>query len=139
MDGLTININKEYKCDAKTLFQAISEGILFKYTGALMDKLKMDFREGGSLFIDWGDSSMTGQFKTIKPYETISFTWNTFSQELGKELTTLVTITIKEANGKSVLTLVHDGIGSEKQKAEMTWGWNDGLDDMSKRHFNFES
>lgn len=137
MDGLTINISKEYKCDAKTLFTAISEGILFKYTGALMDKLKMDFRECGTLFIDWGDSSMTGQFKTVKPYEKVSFTWNNFSKELNKEMHTLVTITIKETNGKSVLTLVHEGIGSEKDKADMTWGWTDGLDDMYKSHFKF--
>jgi uncharacterized protein YndB with AHSA1/START domain len=80
MDSLTINISKEYKCDAKTLFTAISEGILFKYTGALMDKLKMDFREGGSLVIDWGDSSMKGEFKAVKPYEKVSFTWNKLFQ-----------------------------------------------------------
>jgi hypothetical protein len=59
MNNLTININKEYNCDAKTLFQAISEGVLFKYTGALMDKLKMDFKEGGDLAIDWADSAIT--------------------------------------------------------------------------------
>ena len=138
LDGLTINISKEYKCDAKTLFTAISEGVLFKYTGAQMEKLKMDFREGGILFLDWGDSSMTGEFKTVKPYEKISFTWNNFSKELNREMSTLVTITIKENSGKSLLTLVHEGIGSEKDKADMTWGWNDGLDDMSKKHFKFE-
>ncbi len=137
MDSLTINISKEYKCDAKTLFTAISEGILFKYTGALMDKLKMDFREGGSLDIDWGDSSMKGEFKTVKPYEKVSFTWNNFSKELNREMHTLVTITIHEKSGKSILTLVHKGIGSEKDKADMTWGWNDGLDDMYKTHFKF--
>jgi uncharacterized protein YndB with AHSA1/START domain len=137
MDNLTINISKEYKCDAKKLFTAISEGILFKYTGALMDKLKMDFREGGTLFIDWGDSSMKGEFKTIRPYEKVSFTWNNYSKELNKEMNTLVTITIKESDGKSRLTLVHEGIGSEKDKADMTWGWNDGLDDMYKTHFKF--
>lgn len=127
MDNLTINIGKEYKCDAKTLFSAISEGILFKYTGALMDKLKMDFREGGELVIDWGDSSMKGEFKTVKPYEKVAFTWNS----------TLVTITIVEKNGSSLLTLVHEGIDSEKDKADMTFGWTDGLDDMYKTHFKF--
>lgn len=127
MTNLTINLSKEYKCDAKTLFKAISEGILFKYTGAHMDKLKMDFREGGALFISWGDSTMTGEFKAIKPYEKISFTWDK----------TLVTISIKEKNGNSVLNLVHEGIGSEKDKADMTHGWADGLDDMYKSHFKF--
>lgn len=39
-----------------------------------MDKFKMDFREGGDLFIDWGDSSMTGKFTSIKPFSKISFT-----------------------------------------------------------------
>ena len=137
MDNLTINISKEYKCDAKTLFTAISKGILFKYTGAIMDKLKIDFREGGELVIDWGDSKMIGAFKTIKPFEKISFTWNNYSETLKKDISTLVTITIKEINERSLLTLVHEGIGTEKDHADMTFGWTDGLDDMFKTHFKF--
>lgn len=135
MENLTINLNKEYNCDAKTLFSAVAEGILFKYTGAHMDKLTIDFREGGVVLIDWGDSHMKGEFKTIKPYEKIIFTWNNFSASLQKDISTVVTITIKETNGKSVLNLIHEGIGSEKDKADMTWGWNDGLDDMAKSYF----
>lgn len=135
MNDLTINISKEYKCDAKTLFQAISEGILFKYTGALMDKLKMDFREGGDLVIDWGDSSMTGKFTAIKPHSKIAFTWNFHSPETKKDMSTLVTVTIKEEGGKSLLTLVHEGIGTEKEKADMTFGWTDAVEDMYKSHF----
>jgi uncharacterized protein YndB with AHSA1/START domain len=137
MIDLTINISKEYNCTKDVLFKAISEGILFKYTGALMDKLKMDFREGGELKIDWGESSVTGEFKKIHPFEKIVFTWNNFSTELNKEMSTLVTITITEKNGKSLLTLVHEGIGSEKDKADITWGWTDAVDDMCKTHFKF--
>jgi uncharacterized protein YndB with AHSA1/START domain len=137
MNDLNINVSKEYKCDAKTLFTAISEGILFKYTGALMDKLQIDFREGGALVIDWGDSKMNGEFKTVKPFEKVVFTWNTYSEELSKNLSTLVTITLKEKSDSCLLTLVHEGIASEKMKADMTFGWNDGLDDMYKSHFKF--
>jgi uncharacterized protein YndB with AHSA1/START domain len=136
MNDLTININKEYKCDAKTLFQAIGEGVLFKYTGALMDKLKMDFKEGGDLAIDWGDSTMTGKFTSIKPYHLIAFTWNFHSPELNKDVSTLVTINIKEEAGKSMLTLVHEGIATEKQKADMTWGWTDAVEDMDKSYLS---
>jgi hypothetical protein len=57
------------------------------------------------------------------------------SKEYKCDAKTLVTITIKESDGKSMLTLIHEGIGSEKDKADMTWGWNDGLDDMYKTHF----
>lgn len=137
MKDLTINISKEYNCSSEILFGAISEGILFKYTGALMDKLQMDFREGGALIIDWGDSSMTGEFKKIQPFDKIVFTWNNYSTELKKEMSTLVTITIKETNGKSLLTLIHEGIGSEKDNADMTGGWTDAMDDMYKTHFKF--
>ena len=139
MNNLTINLKKEYKCDAKTLFKAISEGILFKYTGALMDKLKMDFKEGGELVIDWGDSSMSGKFTSIKPHSLVAFTWNFYSPELEKEVNSLVTVNIQEEAGKSLLTLTHTGIATEKQKADMTFGWTDGLDDMYKSHFKFET
>lgn len=56
----------------------------------------------GTLFIDWGDSKMKGEFKTVRPYDKISFTWNNFSKELNKEMSTLVTITMKKSNGKSM-------------------------------------
>jgi uncharacterized protein YndB with AHSA1/START domain len=135
MNNFDINLSKEFKCDAKTLFAAIEAGVLFKYTGAHMDKLKMDFREGGELFIDWGDSNMKGVFKTVKPYEKVVFTWNSYSETLKKQMSTLVTVTIKENDGKSLLTLVHEGIGSEKDQADMTFGWTDAIDDMYKSHF----
>jgi uncharacterized protein YndB with AHSA1/START domain len=77
------------------------------------------------------------EFKKITPYEKIVFTWNNYSAELQKEMSTLVTITIVERNGKSLLTLVHEGIGSEKDKADMTWGWTDAVEDMYKTHFKF--
>jgi uncharacterized protein YndB with AHSA1/START domain len=133
--NLTIDIRKEYNCDAKTLFEAIGQGVLFKYTGALMDKLKMDFREDGELIIDWGDSKMSGKFTVVKPYEKVAFTWKLFAEDLKKEMSTLVTITIKETNEKSTLHLIHEGIGSEKQKANMTFGWTDAVKDMAKSHF----
>jgi len=136
VNDFTINISKEYKCDAKTLFQAVGEGVLFKYTGALMDKLKMDFKEGGDLVIDWGDSSMTGKFTSIKPFHMIAFTWNFYSSELSKNVSTLVTINIKEEAGKSLLTLTHEGITTEKEKADMTWGWTDAMEDMDKSYFS---
>lgn len=133
--NFTIDINKEYAFEAKKIFNAIGEGILFKYTGALMEKLKMDFREGGDLFIDWGESSVKGKFTSIQPYEKVAFTWNYYAEDLKKEMSTLVTITIKEANGKSTLKLVHEGIGSEKQKDDMTFGWTDAVEDMEKSYF----
>jgi uncharacterized protein YndB with AHSA1/START domain len=136
--NFNIDINKQYNCDAKTLFQAIGQGILFKYTGALMDKLKMDFREGGELFIDWGDSQMKGKFTAVQPFEKIAFTWNFMADDLKKEMNTLVTITIKESGGKSTLNLLHEGIGSEKQKADMTFGWTDAVEDLAKTHFKMD-
>ncbi len=133
--NLTIDIRKEYNCDAKTLFQAIGEGVLFKYTGALMDKLKMDFKEGGELAIDWGDSTVNGKFTSLKPLEKVAFSWNFTDEDLKKEMQTLVTLAIQEENGKSTLQLLHEGIGSEKQKADLTGGWTDAVEDMGRSHF----
>lgn len=81
---------------------------------------------------------MKDEFKTVKPYEKISFTWNNYSETVKKNISTLVTITFVGINGKSLLNLAHEGIVSEKDKSDMNWGWIDGLDDMYKSHFKFQ-
>lgn len=66
---LNLSMSRIFKCDQKTLFQAIAEGMLFKHCGAKMDKLKMEFKEGGSLHIEWNDCGpVNGVFKEITPY-----------------------------------------------------------------------
>jgi len=133
--NFTIDISKEYECDAKTLFRALSEGVLFKYTGAHMDKLQMDFREGGELRIDWGDSQVKGEFIAIAPDAKVAFTWNFFDEDLKQPVATVVSISIDDAQGKSKLNLVHEGICSDKQRSDLQFGWTDAVEDMAQSHF----
>ncbi len=136
--NLSLNMSRIFKCDSKTLFQAIAEGALFKYTGAKMDKLKMDFREGGALYIEWTEGSpVNGEFKEIRPHDKIAFTWNYESKELGRQINSLVTIVVKEKYGKSTLTLVHDGFETFEQVEEHSHGWDDAIKDLQKSFRDF--
>ncbi len=130
---LNLSMSRIFKCDQKTLFQAIADGMLFKYCGAKMDKLKMDFKEGGLLHIEWNDGGpVSGVFKEIKPHSKISFTWCFEAEELKKKVDTLVTVSIKENNGKSTLTLVHEGFENFKQVDDHNHGWDDAIQDLHK-------
>lgn len=136
MTTFDLSISRIFRCDAKTLFQAIGEGMLFKYTGTVMDKTKIDFREGGKFHLEWkGHGELDGEFKTIDPYSKIVFSWPTLGKDTNQKISTLVTITIQENHGKSILTLKHEGFDGFTSLNEHDWGWDDALGDLNKKYF----
>lgn len=129
-----LNMSRIYKCDAKTLFQAIADGLLFKFTGAPMDKAKVDFREGGKFHLEWpkANGTLDGEFKQIVPHSKIVFTWPTLSKDTKEQISTLVTISIQENYGKSILTLKHEGFDGFITLNAHDFGWDDALGDLRK-------
>lgn len=131
--SFNLSMSRIFKCDAKTLFQAIGEGMLFKFTGTIMDKTKIDFREGGKFHLEWkGHGELDGEFKTLVPFSKIAFFWPTLGKDTNQKISTLVTITIKEAFGKSILTLKHEGFDGFTSLNEHDFGWDDALGDLYK-------
>ena len=123
-NGLRVNISRVFNCDAKTLFNAISGGALFEFTGAKPASLKSDFKRGGKLHIEWdGAGPVDGEFIEITPHGRIVFTWNYLSDVTNTFMNTIVTVTIREAGGKSTLTLVHDGFSHGAQCEDHNDGW----------------
>lgn len=130
---MNLSISRIFKCDAKTLFESIAGGALFKFTGAENDSFRLDFKEGGTFHIDWKDSGhCDGAFKEIIPYSKIVFSWNDYSQEKDSFFKSVVTISIKEINGNSTLTLVHEGFEKIADIESYDYGWDDALADLHK-------
>src|SRR5947209_5349340 len=81
---LNLNLSRIFKCDARTLFEAVAEGALFRFTGARMNQSSFDFKVGGAIALAWSDTdTMTGAFTEIRPYERIAFTCNLSTPETG--------------------------------------------------------
>lgn len=133
MKKARVNMSRIFRCDAKTLFESIQEGALFKFTGVEMGKANIDFKEGGKFAISWSDyGTCNGIFKEVKPFEKIVFTWDcTTNENMSENIGSLVTITIKEKAGKSILTLIHDNIENHMYE-DMSLGWDDTLSDLRK-------
>lgn len=124
-NGLRVNMSRVFNCDAKTLFNAISGGALFEFTGAKPASLKSDFKKGGKLHIEWdGAGPVDGEFIEITPHQRIVFTWNYLSDVTNTFMNTVVTVTIREAGGKATLTLVHDGFADGAQCEDHNDGWS---------------
>ena len=128
MIDLKIDVSREFNCDAKTLFEAIAEGALFRHTQNIPEKSSMDFRPQGQYQLEWedcGGAVVKGVFKEISKYDKVVFSWDAVS---GK-YTSLVTITLDEASkGKTLLKLVHEGFETEELVKDHSMGWNGALD-----------
>jgi uncharacterized protein YndB with AHSA1/START domain len=67
---------------------------------------------------------VTGIFKTIEPPKRFAFTW-------GREGETLVTVTLREMNGKTELTLRHEGLETVSNRDSFGKGWNSALNKLA--------
>jgi len=122
-DLLQLNVSRIFKCDAKTLFNAIGEGMLIKKTGSLPDKTSIDFRVGGKYSAYWESCEDTsGEFLEIKPYEKIVFTWNKRPQK-ESAFESRVIVLLSEAAGATTLHLRHEGIPSTAEYKAHSDGW----------------
>ena len=128
MDKYKLNMSRVFKCDAKTVYEAIAEGALFKCTNALMDRCSFDFKEGGALYLEWdGCGPVNGEFKVLEPHSRIVFSWDFHSNETDSDMKTEVEVNIAEHEGVSTLSLVHSGFESGAQLVSHNGGWDNAL------------
>lgn len=126
-------ISKTFKCDANKIFAAISEGLLFKYTGAKMDQSKFTFKVGGEIQLIWGaEDNMEGVFTAIRPPSHIGLTWIIYDSKVDKKIKTDVSINLAEERGATTVTLKHVGFVTEKSANDHQYGWDDALQDLSQ-------
>jgi uncharacterized protein YndB with AHSA1/START domain len=117
-----------FKCDRKTLFQAIADGALFECTTPIKSRSHIDFSKNGKYSLDWSDDiKVHGEFVEIKPFEQVIFSWIYFSKTTQTEVRTLVQVSIIENEGKSTLTLKHMGFTADDQLHSHFDGWDKAL------------
>lgn len=108
----------------------------------------IDFKVGGkwlaSMMDDKGNKIWaTGVYKEIIPYEKIVFTdcfadekSNVISSEVygmkGVPMEMLVTVLIKEVNGKTEMTIIHKGLPEGELSKGANIGWNTSIDKMEE-------
>lgn len=108
---------------------------------------KMDFKQGGKFVWcmqapDGSKFYSSGEFKEISPKDKIVYT-DSFADENGNEISaavyglspdypnqTLVTVTFEEVDGKTHMTLVHQGIPAEEINGNTASGWNQSFDKL---------
>jgi len=134
---LNLNISRVFKCDAKTLFTAISEGKLFESCDYDAPNSNFSFDKGGAIHLEWksdGDKPIVveGQFTNIDPHHTIEFSWDFNSSELGRKVETLVTVSIEESGGKSTMSIFHRGFETAAQFDDHYEGWTDAFKGLKK-------
>jgi uncharacterized protein YndB with AHSA1/START domain len=71
-----------------------------------------------------------GEYKEVSPYDRLSFTWRGDWQPPDEE--TLVTISLRDVEGGTELTLEHSRFASEASLAGHEKGWVFGLEKMQK-------
>ena len=133
------NPNKTYSLQVEKLihqspaevFKAISQGRLFTNCSADHESLKIEFKVGGTYFIRVVSHGMTnhGSFLEIIPNQRIVFTWCQDYEENAVPDTQVV-IELKEASGKTALTLTHSGFRDQENCEMHQSGWTNGLGDM---------
>lgn len=109
---------------------------------------KMDFRVGGTYLFcmrspDGQDFWSTGEYREIVPLERIVFT-DSFADEQGKVVPAtyygmgedfpqelVVTVTFENLNGKTRMTVIHQGIPAGEHRDGALQGWNESFDKLA--------
>jgi uncharacterized protein YndB with AHSA1/START domain len=95
--------------------------------------MQMDLRTGGSYRLvmeapDGKQSVAIGTYREIMPPSRISYTWAWESHRHGpKETDTVVTVEFTEQDGGTLVTLTHEGFGTEKDRDDHEQGWSSSL------------
>jgi uncharacterized protein YndB with AHSA1/START domain len=140
LDSVCIRKSSYFKQSPEKVFEAISKGILFACCGSDINKLKIDFVEGGYYRLGPSDSESThGKFTKITQHSVIKCTWRSggcgeTKYDTGEtELRLYLTPVNEPAGQKTRLDLVHDGFVDIVAANDHNEGWNDVLEDFVSR------
>jgi glutathione S-transferase len=127
-------LTRQFKAPPARVFAAFTEkGLLQSWYGPegyTIPRCDIDVRVGGRYRIEMhsptGVSVVTGEFREIKAPERLVYSW-AWLQGPGKGPETLVTLTFKEKDGGTELTLEHSGFATEDACARHRQGWESSL------------
>lgn len=144
-EGVKIEINRVIRVKRERVFQAwtkpemMSQWMGPKYLTC--NSVQVDLRVGGAYRMEMHgqrpgedgemvevNSVATGVFREIVPNEKLSMTWQG-SWDPGED--SLVTVRLKDVEGGTEVSLVHDRFTAGKDVSGYRQGWTDALDKMA--------
>ncbi len=134
MGEFGLKIPRTYDAPAAKVFDAWVNPKSVKSWLADGEDVVVDPRVGGLFYIEmpWEKRIYPhyGRYITIDSPRVLEFTWISEGTH-GKE--SVVKIALKEARGKTQLTLTHDGLPDEEQVKNHTGGWSGFLERLVER------
>lgn len=108
----------------------------FGPSGFCLPTCEVDFRVGGSYRFcmrspEGRDHWVSGVYREIVEPELIVFTWNRRPGDVEDITESLVRITLEERDGKTLLTMRHEGLRSAKDRVDHRGGWSEALDRLA--------
>ena len=101
--------------------------------GVACDVPLLEPRVGGRYRIDMklgsGVVPVGGEFRAIEKPSRLVFTWG---WDGDPARTSLITLTFREAGGKTEFTLKQEGLGTVENRNDHEKGWNGALNDLEK-------
>ena len=100
---------------------------------------EVDLREGGSYRLSMRDpeSGMTptvgGEFIEIRRPERLVYTWTWEDMPESPSAGSVVTVEFAEQDGRTTVTLLHTGLGTDESRAQHEHGWHACLDNLERR------
>jgi uncharacterized protein YndB with AHSA1/START domain len=105
----------------------------------VVQEVESDVREGGSFSrtmfgspgpgIEERTAIIKGQYLRVEPYDLLSFTWEA---NFAPNQNCVVTISLKEVEGGTEMTLVHEGFTEDASREGFTRGWTSVLEKLQQ-------
>jgi uncharacterized protein YndB with AHSA1/START domain len=134
--GPVLRLTRRFAAPREAVFDAFAQpeelARWFGPEGVSVSNVKIDLRTGGGYSMDFNEKgggvhSLSGIYREIRPPERLVFTWVWgHGQFAGMEM--LVTIELREADGGTELTLIHEALPSEDARDLHNQGWTSTLD-----------
>jgi uncharacterized protein YndB with AHSA1/START domain len=139
-DNLVLMVQRKIKASPERLFDAWTKPELMKQWFHAGEKMtttaaEADLRVGGAWRVEMKASTgqlhpSKGHYKVIDRPHKLVFTWYPYEQA---DYETTVTLLFKKVSDNvTELTLTHEGLRNEKDRANHNGGWNGCLDSLLK-------
>lgn len=138
--NLILVVRRVFKTGPESLFDAWTRPELMKQWfhavgGWSTPVAEADLKLGGAWRVDMKKPdgkiyAHFGKYKVIERPAKLAFTWHPYADEAYE---TVVTLRFKGLpNGTTELTLTHEGLRNDKDRAEHNGGWNGCLDSLDQ-------
>jgi uncharacterized protein YndB with AHSA1/START domain len=138
-----LEIVRVIKASKKRVFDAWTQPQMIRRWAApwamVVQEAESDVRVGGSynrtMFgspapgVEERTAVIHGQYLRVEPYDLLSFTWEA---NFAPGQHCVITISLKEVEGGTEMTLVHEGFTEDASREGYTRGWSSALDKLEQ-------